>query len=62
MTGVAEAVRNIALAGQVLLLACAHMPGVGEPARGAMLLISLWFFGMNAGAWMYGARAQRGKG
>ena len=55
----AGAVRNIALAGQVLLLACAHMPGVGEPARGAMLLISLWFFGMNAGAWLFGVCARR---
>lgn len=53
------AVRIIALAGQLLFLACAYMPGVGEPARGALLLISLWFFGMNAGAWLFGVCARR---
>ena len=29
-----------------------YMPGVSQPAKGALLLISLWFFGLNVGtAW-----------
>lgn len=55
----AVAVSGIAFAGQLLLLACAHMPGVAEPARGAMLLISMWFFGMNAGALLFGVCERR---
>ena len=34
---------------QVIFLACAYMPGVSQPAKGALLLISLWFFGLNVG-------------
>lgn len=37
---------------QVAFLACSYMPGVSQPAEGALLLISLWFFGLNVGiAW-----------
>lgn len=35
---------------QLTLLACAYMPGVSEPARGAILLMSLWCFGASLGA------------
>ena len=38
-------VRNAAFAGQVSLTACALMPGVAQPAKGAMLLASFWFWG-----------------
>lgn len=37
------------LALQLLFLACSYMPGVSQPAKGAMMLISLWFFGLNVG-------------
>lgn len=35
---------------QVALLACAYLPGVSEPARGAFLLMSFWCFGASLGA------------
>lgn len=35
---------------QLTLLACAYMPGVSEPARGAILLMSVWCFGASLGA------------
>ena len=35
---------------QIAILACAFMPGVTEPARGALLLMSLWCFGASVGA------------
>ncbi|WP_276869206.1 hypothetical protein [Enorma massiliensis] len=48
-------VRNAAFAGQVSLLACALMPGVAQPAKGAMLLASFWFWGVQVGAVVYGS-------
>ena len=37
---------------QVVFLVCSYIPGVSQPAKGALLLISLWFFGLNVGvAW-----------
>lgn len=35
---------------QTLLLACAYLPGVAQPARGAFLLISFWCFGGMVGS------------
>lgn len=49
-------VRNAALAGQVSLLACSLMPGVAQPAKGAMLLASFWFWGVRIGSLLYGKR------
>ncbi len=34
---------------QVAFLACAYLPGVTHPARGALLLVSFWCFGCFAG-------------
>lgn len=34
---------------QVIFFACAYMPGMSQPAKGALLLISLWLFGLNVG-------------
>lgn len=48
-------VRNAAFAGQVSLLACALMPGVAQPAKGAMLLASFWCWGVQVGAVVYGS-------
>ena len=46
------AIRVALLGLQILFLGCAYMPGVEQPARGALMLISLWFFGVNTGlAW-----------
>ena len=53
------AVQGVAIAGQLLLLACAYMPGVEEPARGAMLLISFCLYGLNLGAGLGRALARR---
>lgn len=40
------------LALQTVFLACSCMPGVSQPAKGALLLMSLFTFGMNVGiAW-----------
>lgn len=50
-------VRNAALAGQVSLLACALMPGVAQPAKGAMLLASFWCWGVQVGAYLHDRRA-----
>ena len=47
------------LALQVLFLACAYMPGVAQPARGALLLMSLFAFGMNAGIALCKARIEK---
>ena len=52
--GMVRVVRNIALAGQVLFVVCACMPGMEQPAKGAMFLISFWFFGMNIGSCLFG--------
>lgn len=48
------------LIGQLALLGAAHMPGVAEPARGALLLSSLSCFGGYVGS-LLAARAVRGK-
>lgn len=39
---------------QLALLAIAYLPGVSEPAQGALLLTSLWFFGAYLGARLAG--------
>lgn len=31
------------------------MPGVAQPAKGAMLLASFWFWGVQVGAVVYGS-------
>lgn len=35
---------------QISLLACAYLPGVTQPARGAFLLMSFWCFGGMVGS------------
>ena len=57
--GMVGAVQGVAIAGQLLLLACAYMPGTEEPSRGAMMLISLFFCGLNIGAGLGRALARR---
>ena len=47
---VSAVIKGSALALQILFLACAYMPGVQQPASGALLLISLWFWGFGIGA------------
>ena len=49
-------VRNAVFAGQVSLTACALMPGVAQPAKGAMLLASFWFWGVLIGSLLYEKR------
>lgn len=49
-------VRNAALAGQVSLLACSLMPGVAQPAKGAMLLASFFCCGVVLGSTAYAKR------
>lgn len=49
-TEVARIVKPAALALQVLFLACSYMPGAQQPAKGALVLISLFFCGVCIGA------------
>lgn len=44
---------------QIVLLAFAYMPGVAEPARGALLLMSFWCFGAALGARLAGRGGDR---
>mgnify|MGYP000517958728 CR=1 FL=1 len=49
-------VRNAAFAGQVSLTACILIPGVAQPARGAMLLASFFCLGVVLGSTAYAKR------
>lgn len=49
-------VRTAALARQIAFLVCAYLPGVAQPAKGAMLLASFWLFGVQVGALLYDRR------
>lgn len=49
-------VRPVLLAVQAALTAAALMPGVAQPAKGAMLLASFWFWGVQIGSFLYGRK------
>ena len=49
-------VRPVSFAAQAALVAAALMPGVEQPAKGAMLLASFWFWGVRIGSLLYGKR------
>lgn len=49
-------VQPVSLAAQAALAAAALMPGVGQPAKGALLLASFWFWGVRIGSLLYGRR------
>ncbi len=46
-------IRTAALAWQVAFLACAYLPGVVQPAKGALLLVVFWLGGVQLGALLY---------
>lgn len=46
----------MALAAQMALTAASLMPGVAQPAKGAMLLASFWCWGVCLGSLLYEKR------